>query len=55
MATETPDLEGWDRERDGRMADYEHVEVGFDVEPYNPDKDPVNKGIVPSPYEADDV
>ena len=55
MANETPDLEGWDRDRDGWMADHEDIPVGFDVEPYDPDKDPVTKGIVPDPYGGSDV
>ena len=44
------DLLGWDVERDGRMADYDDIEVEDEIEDYNPDKDPVNKGLVPSPY-----
>lgn len=38
-----PDLRGWDRDRDGLMADYEDIEPGVDIEPYNPAKDPVLK------------
>ena len=49
-----PDLEGWDRQRDGWMADHDDVEIGADVEPYDPDKDPVTRGIVPDPYAGGD-
>lgn len=37
--------DGWKRSRDGMMADYTDMEVGYDIEPYDPDKDPVNKGL----------
>lgn len=51
---DAPDLRGWDIERDGRMADYTGQPVGFDIEPYNPDKDPVLTGKVPDPYAGGD-
>lgn len=38
MPDDKPDLAGWDRDRDGLMADYEHLEVGFDLIPYDADK-----------------
>lgn len=37
--------DGWKISRDGRMADYTDMPVGFEVEPYDPKKDPVNKGL----------
>lgn len=36
--------DGWKRSRDGYMADYD-IPVGAEIEPYNPEKDPVNKGL----------
>lgn len=49
---EEPDLEGWDRERDGWMRDYD-IPVGADIEPWDPAKDPVLNGKVRNPYEPE--
>lgn len=49
----TDDLAGWDRDRDGLMAGYGHIDVGHAIEPYDPAKDPVLKGVVADPYGGD--
>ncbi|WP_166741781.1 hypothetical protein [Cumulibacter soli] len=37
--------QGWDVERDSRMADYANTPIDVAIEPYDPDKDPVAKGL----------
>ena len=54
-AFDPDDHDGWDIERDGRMADYPNLPIKAEVEQYNPDKDPVNKGLVPDPYGGENV
>lgn len=48
MPNEEPDLAGWDRDRDGLMADYEHLEVGFDLIPWEPGQEPAPHETPPS-------
>lgn len=42
---DTLDDLGWDVERDGRMADYANMPLEVEAEDYDPEKDPVAKGL----------